>query len=341
MKDYLVFIISFLVAFISTSLFRKLAEKLDILDLPTRRKIHKKATPLLGGAAIYAAVAVGLCLNFKNIYLFWPILSGATVILILGLIDDIKGLSAQFRLVCQLLVALIMIKLGVRVEFLPNNLWGNIGCIIIGVVWIVGVTNAYNYLDGLDGLAAGSAVINLSCFAIILYITKQYPLALLAIILIAACLGFIPHNFKRAKIFLGDAGSTFLGFTLACIALAGNWAEDNVVKISIPILILGVPIFDMIFTTIIRIKEVKVKTLLEWLQYGGKDHFHHYLVNLGLRPIGAVVFIYFITLSLGISAIMVSNDTAVEAFLTLAQASIIFGVIAVLIVLGKRLSKAD
>jgi UDP-GlcNAc:undecaprenyl-phosphate GlcNAc-1-phosphate transferase len=99
---------------------------------------------------------------------------------------------------------------------------------------------------------------------------------------------------------------------------------------------MGVPIFDMIFTTITRIKNEKIGNIIEWLQYGGRDHFHHYLVDLGLQPSGAVVFIYFITLSLGISAIMVSNDKAVEAFLTLSQASIIFGVIAVLIVVGKR-----
>lgn len=339
MNHYLVFIISFLVAFISTPLFKKLAEKLAILDLPGRRKIHKISTPLLGGVAIYVAVVAGLCLNFKNLYLFWPILLGATAVLILGLIDDIKGLSAQLRLVCQLLIALTMVGFGIHVDFMPHTFFGHFGEILVTIIWILGVTNAFNYLDGLDGLASGSAVINLSYFTVILYTTRQYSLALLCLILSAACLGFIPHNFKRAKIFLGDAGSTFLGFTLACVALAGNWAEDNIVKISIPILILGVPIFDMIFTTIIRIKEVKVKTLLEWLQYGGKDHFHHYLVNLGLRPVGAVVFIYFITISLGLSAIMVSNDSALEALLTLIQASIIFGVIATLIMLGKRSAK--
>jgi UDP-GlcNAc:undecaprenyl-phosphate GlcNAc-1-phosphate transferase len=256
--------------------------------------------------------------------------------MIVGLIDDIIGLSAPVRLFWQLIVALIISIFVVRVTFLPHGLWGDIGEIIITVIWIVGLTNAYNYLDGLDGLAVGSAVINLFCFSVILYTTKQYSLVILTIILMGACLGFLPYNFKKAKIFLGDAGSTSIGFTLAYIALIGNWAEDNIVKITIPILILGVPIFDMIFTTIMRTKKLKIKTLLEWLQYGGKDHFHHYLVDLGLQPLGAVVFIYFLTLSLGISAIMVSNDQAIEAFLTLSQASIIFGVIAVLMVVGKR-----
>jgi len=140
----------------------------------------------------------------------------------------------------------------------------------------------------------------------------------------------------KKRMFLGDAGSTFLGFMIACIALKGDWAGDNVVRLSIPILILGVPIFDMIFTTIMRIKEEKVKNLVQWLKYGGKDHFHHYLVDLGLKENGAVLFIYYITFSLGLSAIMVSNDTAIEGVMTLLQSSIIFGVIGVLIVLGKK-----
>jgi UDP-GlcNAc:undecaprenyl-phosphate GlcNAc-1-phosphate transferase len=254
----------------------------------------------------------------------------------IGLIHDKQALSAQLRFLCQLIVSLMIIWFGVRIEFLPNNLWGNLGEILITVLWFVGITNAFNYLDGMDGLATGSAIINLFCFTIILYSTRQYSLVILAIILIAGCLGFLPYNFKKEKIFLGEAGSTFLGFSLAGIAVAGHWAADNVVKISIPILILGVPIFDMLFTTIIRIKEEKVKNLIEWLEYVGKDHFHHYLVDLGLSPLGAVGFIYFINLSLGISAIMLSNDAAIEAFLTLSQAAIIFGIIATLLVIGKR-----
>jgi UDP-GlcNAc:undecaprenyl-phosphate/decaprenyl-phosphate GlcNAc-1-phosphate transferase len=141
---------------------------------------------------------------------------------------------------------------------------------------------------------------------------------------------------KKNKIFLGEAGSTFLGFALASLALQGSWAQDNIVRLFIPILILGVPIFDMIFTTIMRIKEGKVKNIMEWLQYGGKDHFHHYLVDVGLPPIGAVFFIYAINLSLGISSVMLSNDTVIEGMLSLYQAGIVFGVIATLMVVGKR-----
>lgn len=336
MKNFLVFLFSFLTVYSSTPLMRKIAVELKILDLPSRRKIHKRAMPLLGGVAIYLGFILGLLFDLKGFYRYLPILIGATLILIVGLVHDIKGLSAQFRLFCQLLAALVVIGSGMRISFLPVGLWGDASEIILTLIWIVGVTNAFNYLDGMDGLAAGSAVVNLFCFAFILYVSGQAVLGRIAILLAAACLGFLPYNIKRAKIFLGDAGSMFLGFNLAGIALIGNWAQDNIVKISIPVLILGVPIFDMIFTTIMRIREAKIKTILEWLQYGGKDHFHHYLVDLGMQPLGAVVFIYFVTLSLGISAIMVSNDQAFEAFLTLTQASIIFGIIAALIVVGRR-----
>lgn len=339
MNTALSFLISFTITYLSTPLFRRLAVRLRILDLPNRRKVHKRATPLLGGVAIYAGLVGGLLFNLRHIvYLhsFIPAAIALSVILTLGLVDDVKGLSAHLRLFIEVIVALIIALSGVRVTFLPGILWGDIAEIVITVIWIVGVMNAYNYLDGLDGLAVGSAVINLLCFAWILFKTSQYAVFVLAVVLMGGSLGFLPYNFKKAKIFLGDAGSTLLGFSLAYIALVGYWAEDNIVKLSVPILILGVPIFDMLFTSIMRIKEARVKTFLQWLRYGGKDHFHHYLVDVGLRPQGAVVFIYFISLSLGISAIMISNHHPLEAFLSLMQACIIFGVIAALIVVGKR-----
>ena len=330
------FLIPLVFVFAVMPLFRKLAFKLNIVDIPGGRKIHAAITPRMGGLVIYLGFVLGLLYNYTAMRFFLPILAGSTVILLLGFVDDARGLSAQIRFFCQLIAAFIVIGFGLKVTFLPVSPWGDLLEIIITVVWIVGLTNAYNYLDGMDGLACGSAVINLLCFAIILYLTAQYALGVLALILTGACLGFLPHNLNKKKMFLGDAGSTFIGFILACIGLQGDWANDNIVKISIPVLILAVPIFDMIFTTVTRVREGKVKTIIEWLKYGGKDHFHHYLVDVGLMPESAVIFIYFVTLSLGLSAIMVSNDKAVEAFLTLLQAAIILGIIATLIVVGKR-----
>lgn len=336
MKYCLTFLLAFLGTYISMPILRKLAVSFGVIDMPGGRKIHKVATPLLGGVAIYIGLLAGILFNLDSTYSLIRILIGATLILILGLANDIREISAQLRLVLQLLIALLVVIMGERISFLPTGYWGDIIEVFITVLWIVGVTNAYNYLDGLDGLAAGSVTVNLLCFGIILHRTGQNSLVLLCIVLGAACLGFLPYNFRKEKVFLGEAGSTVLGFILAVIAVTGNWAQDNLAKLAIPILVLGVPIFDMIFTTVTRIKEEKIKTLIEWLRYGGKDHFHHYLVDLGFHPMGAVAFIYFITLSLGISAIMLSNDSAMEAVLSIVQASIIFGIVATLIVVGKR-----
>lgn len=331
-----ILLLPFLIVYILTFILRRIASKLDIVDIPGRRKIHRRPIPLLGGLAIFTGVIAGLYFNSDVAKDALPLFLGATSILIVNLIDDIKGLSAHFRVIIESFIALLVIFSGVRVSFLPLGFWGDLGEVLITLIWLVGVTNAFNYLDGMDGLACGSAIINTFYFALILFKTHQFNLGALSVILMASCLGFLPHNFRKAKIFLGDAGSTFIGFMLAGIGILGNWAEDNIVKISIPVLILGVPIFDMVFTTIIRIKEGKVKTIIEWLRYGGKDHFHHYLVYLGLSPLGAVFFIWTVTFALGLSAVMLRNDRAWEGILTLAQASVIFAIIGVLIVIGRR-----
>ncbi len=350
MITLLVWCLAFLITYFSIPVIRRVAFRFDVLDIPGGRKIHKQVTPLLGGVGVFLGLMSGIFLfvcDLKllgyaarpalNIDAIMPILVGGTLILTLGLVEDIWGLSAQARFTCQMLVALAMVASGIKINFLPDTLWGNTIEVLLTCVWIVGLTNAYNYLDGLDGLASGSATINLFFFAVILYSVGQYALGLIAVILTAACLGFLPYNLhKTNKIFLGEAGSTFLGFTLACIAIQGTWAKDDTVRLFIPILILGVPIFDMIFTTVMRVKEGKVKTIIEWLQYGGKDHFHHYLVDVGLSPWGAVLFIYAITGALGISAFMVNNDNGLEGLLTVSQAAIIFCVIAVLMVVGRH-----
>lgn len=332
------FLIPFVVVYFSIFIVRKIALKFNIVDTPNRRKIHKKPIPLLGGVAIFLGIGIAIYLNPDIVKKFALLFIGATFILIVNLMDDIKGLPAIFRFAIEFVIALLVIVTGTRISFLPPGILENLGEIVISLIWLVGIANAFNYLDGMDGLAAGSAAINALFFAFILFRTQQYQLGFLALIVMASCLAFLPHNFnKKAKIFLGDAGSTFIGFMLASIAIRGDWAEDNIIKLTVPILILGVPIFDMILTTIMRIKEGKISTIIEWFKYGGKDHFHHRLVDLGLRPIGAVFSIYFVTISLGINAVIISNaKETFDGILAILQTSIIFGVIAVLMIIGKK-----
>lgn len=340
MRIRYVVLIAFIITYCTVPLCIRFAKKFKILDMPNQRKIHKIAVPLLGSLAIYAGVYISLLFYKNNFAVLLALLFGGTLIMGIGLIEDIRGLSAGFRIFCHTMIAIMMVILGFRVSFVPYafGLWKYPCEILISLLWIVGLTNAYNYLDGLDGLAAGSAILNLLCFAAILYNNKQYYTLLITASMLGGCLGFIPYNLRKAKLFLGDAGSTFLGFMLACIGLAGHWAKDNIVKIVIPVLILGVPIFDMIFTTIMRIGEGKVKNFMEWLHYSGKDHFHHYLLDLGLQPFGAVVFVYFVNISLGLNAITLSKNTYFEAFLTLFSSAIMFGFIAFLMIIGRRRS---
>ncbi len=328
---------SFIIVFLSVPLIRKLAVDHQILDFPDRRKPHKNAVPLLGGVAIYAGVVSGLILDPASFHLFSGLLLGGTLILIVGIIDDIYGLSSRIRLIVQLIAAFAIIGFGSRIDFLPNTLFGNAGEVILTLIWIIGITNAVNYLDGLDGLAVGTTAISATFFAIIGYFTGQHEICTVSWILTVVCVAYIPYNVKRNKIFLGDAGSTFIGFTLASIAVIGNWASDNVIRLSVPILILGVPIFDMVFTTIMRIKEGKVHSISEWINYTGKDHFHHRLIDLGLRTRGSVLFIYFITAALGISAVLISRtEDTIIGIMAIFQGIIIFGAIGVLMIVGAK-----
>ncbi|MEA3560271.1 MAG: MraY family glycosyltransferase, partial [Candidatus Omnitrophota bacterium] len=186
MQPLLIFLFFFLIAYLSTPLFRKLALKFKILDKPGRRKIHKESIPLLGGLAVYLCVILGFVLDFTNLRFLLGILIGATLILIMGVIDDVRGLSAQLRLIGQLVATLIIISFGIRLSFLPNNLWGNIGEIILTLIWVIGITNAFNCLDGIDGLASGTAAISALFFSIIAYQTNQPGIALAGLILMAS-----------------------------------------------------------------------------------------------------------------------------------------------------------
>ena len=256
---------------------------------------------------------------------------GATIIMVMGLIDDIRPIPAELKLIIEVLAVLILIRYGVMVSFLPNVLWGKIGEVIITVIWVVGITNALNFLDGLDGLATGLTAIAVGIFFVIAIQTNQLYLGYLTIALLGATLGFLPYNFHPASIFLGDSGSNFLGFTLASLAVMGGWAENSpVVALGVPVLVLGILIFDMVYITISRIKQRKVTNLKTWLEYVGKDHFHHRLLNMGLDERQVALFIYSIGLCLGLGAISLRSVSSNGAILLLLQASIIFLIITIL-----------
>jgi len=330
---------AFLLSFLFTPVIRYVATKLKILDIPEERKIHKKPIPLLGGLAIYISYVVTIFFNFSFSIELKGVVIGGTIILLVGLIDDIWKVSATWKLVSQILASSVLIAFGVKLSFLPNNWWGNGGEIILTIIWVVGITNAVNFFDGMDGLAAGLTAICSLCFFIVAAITHQSYIGFLTIALAGSSLGFLKFNFKPATIFLGDSGSTFLGFTLAGIAVMGGWAEKNPkVALSLPILILSVFIFDMIYITIARSLDGKVRNLKEWIEYTGKDHLHHRLVNLGFMETETVLFIYLIAACLGISGINLKTTGDLKIYFELLQGFYIFIIVVILMLAGRKLT---
>lgn len=325
------FAFPFLLSLSLSPLMNRAALKFKILDYPHPRKIHPQPIPLLGGVAIYLGFAVTLLANFQFSLPLKGVLLGATLITAIGLIDDIRPLPATLRLIGQLLAAGILIRYGVKVSFLPNTLWGEIGEVVITIVWVVGITNALNFLDGLDGLATGLSAIAAGVFFVIALQTNQPYLGYLTVALLGTTLGFLPYNWHPARMFLGDSGSSFLGFSLAGLAIMGGWAENNpIVALSIPILVLGVLIFDMVYITLSRFKQGKVKGFRSWIEYVGRDHLHHRLLKLGFSQRQTTLFIYLMSLCLGLSAIALASTFNKSALLLLSQAIIIFLIITIL-----------
>jgi UDP-GlcNAc:undecaprenyl-phosphate GlcNAc-1-phosphate transferase len=336
-----IFLFSLFLSAILTPVMRVIALKLNIVDLPGGRKIHHKITPLLGGVAIICAFISSLAANMILDREYVILLIGAVFVALVSLIDDWRGLSARFKLLVQIFAVLILIQNGIILDLFPaNTSWGYGLNFIFTIFWIVGITNSLNFLDGMDGLAAGISAIIAFFMGIVAFQTNQPFMGWIAVAMIGSCLGFLPFNFrfeKPASIFLGDTGSIFLGFTLSALAVKGDWAENNpIVSFSAPVLIFWILIFDMAYITIERILTGKVKSFKDWIEYVGKDHLHHRLYALIGDRRKAVLFIYFLCATLGISAIALRNARPIDGILLICQAFLITIVVSILEYSGRH-----
>ncbi len=294
------FIISTIVSYLITPFIRTLAIKTGYLDHPKDNKVHARPTALLGGLAIFIAFVVALLP--KEYVILSPavraLLLGSFILLIIGLIDDRMGMMPKFKLLGQFLAAMVVIKAGLRVEFL-NNYYLSVA---ITYLWIIGITNAFNLSDNMNGLSAGIAGIAAIFFGTIAYMDAQPVVSAIAFALAGSAFGFLRYNFPKASIFMGDTGSLVLGYVLAVIAIMGKWTTYIwTTSLMIPILILGYPIFDTALVSIIRILEGRS------IFQGGKDHLSHRIALLGFKRYKAVLSIYGICFILGIIAIVVSK----------------------------------
>ncbi|MBI4594057.1 MAG: undecaprenyl/decaprenyl-phosphate alpha-N-acetylglucosaminyl 1-phosphate transferase [Candidatus Rokubacteria bacterium] len=265
---------------------------------------------------------------------------GASIVVAFGILDDVTDLPAWLKLLGQIGAAALAIAYGVVLavvpSWLPGAVWLNAA---LTLLWFLTVTNAVQFLDGMDGLAAGLGAIATVFFSITALQTHQRYLMFLSAALVGACLGFLPYNFRpgrSARIFLGDSGASFIGFTLAGLAVMGEWAEgDPVVALFTPTLILGVPLFDIAFVGVARVITHRVHSLPEWLAYTGKDHIHHRFETLGLTKTQSVLLIYFISATLGLSALLLENASPRTAMLLLLQAACVLAIIAILEGVGR------
>jgi len=318
------FLLAFLVTLVVTPLVKKAAIRLKILDHPDPRKIHSRPIPLLGSIAVYLGFLAGLFLSGFHPFLdkeLFILLSTATLLLVVGLLDDAGFLHPQIKLMGAMPVAgLILIYFDLGLKVFPFQFLNY----FFTLFWVVGITAAYNLLDGMDGLSTGVCLIASSFYLTIGMMTGDPLLIFLPLCLMGACLGFLIYNFHPAKIFLGDSGAILLGFLLASMGLrvANNESLPIMTRWMLPILILAVPIFDTSLITLSRLR----RGLIPFL-HPGKDHSHHRLYNLGLGQRKSVLLIYLLGTIGGLLSLLIYRLTSFSGY-------VIFGF---LIVLGLAL----
>lgn len=331
---------AFLLSFLAVRPLQAIARRLGVLDVPDGRKLHAGPTPLMGGVAIYVAFVGSLLANSILTPALWGLLAAGTSVLAISLIDDIRPLPASIKLGVLALATAIIITSGISLSLFPiRTLWGQALNFLLTFVWIVGITSAMNFFDGMDGLAAGLAAIAAFFLGVIAYQSQQVFFGWVSAAMLGSTLGFLPYNFRPgrpASIFLGDAGSNFLGFILASLAVMGEWAENSLVDLAAPLLIFGLFIYDMFYITVERIASGKVRSPLEWIEYVGRDHLHHRLEQIIGRRDYTVLFIYAFSLALGAGATVLLMASPISAVLLLLQAILILLIVTVLERQGRK-----
>jgi UDP-GlcNAc:undecaprenyl-phosphate GlcNAc-1-phosphate transferase len=331
--------LSFLISYAAMPLLIAVSDKLRLVDHPDEaRKQHANPTPVIGGLAIYVSFIVTIFLNFHFSEELKAIVIASSFILFLGLADDIWGLSANIRLVCQVAASLYIILFGVHMTFVPAYLGGIYTEIVLTLLWLIGITNSMNFIDGMDGVASGSCIIYSAFFAVIAFVTKQDYFLFMALAIVGSCFGFFIFNFRKGKpalVFLGDSGATFLGFLLASFAILGEWG-NSIIDIVIPVLIMSVLIFDMTLTTVVRIFTGDVKSFSQWLHFTGRDHFHHRLADLGISKYQTTWLFFGVSISFGIEALAILFANVLVSVLILIHSVLVFAIIGIILVLRNK-----
>ncbi len=319
-----VFFFTALISYLMTPFLRQVAFKIGWLDKPKSNKVHAKPVPLLGGVAIFLSFFIVSALTAVRhtphiVFIF----IGCLILVGVGLIDDKFGMMPKMKLLAQILAAMLVIKAGLRVNFFSNYYFN----VLFTYVWIIGITNSFNLLDNMNGLSAGIAAISSLFFGIVCFIEGQTLAAGFSFALAGANLGFLKHNFPKARIFMGDSGSLIIGYLLGILAIWSSWQIRQInPSLVVPLLVLSYPIFDTTLVTIMRV--IEKRPIFE----GGKDHSSHRLALLGLKKMRAVLVIYAICIASGIAGVIVAKS---NIYAGVAVAAVVFGLF---FILGIRLS---
>ena len=338
----LAFLAAGAVSFASTPLVRMLAEKIGAIDVPRdARRMHKKPIPRLGGLAIFFGFLFAILLFGRIDHQTRGILLGAVIIVVLGVIDDSHPLGPKLKFAVQVAAALMPVLHGVVIERFSNpnifsdNPYINLGVLSIPltIVWIVGITNAVNLIDGLDGLAIGvSSIACFSLFAIAVMVSEPF-VAIIMAALAGACIGFMPYYLNPARMFMGDTGATFLGYMLAVVSIQGLFKFYAVVSFAVPFLILGLPIFDTLYAIVRRLRHGQNPMKPD------RGHVHHRLIDMGFSQKQSVAILYAMSGILGLSAVVLTTSGELKAMLLLI-AVIVAAMIGVRVVAGNMFSGA-
>lgn len=306
-------LLAFGIVFLGTPLVKKLAYKIKALDEPTERKVHNKPMPRLGGLAICLGFWLTVLLTTEMTGELYGLLAGGLLITLVGIVDDVKGVTARQKLFVQIVASCVVIYAGVRVDFITHPFKGVISLgywsYPLTLLWIIGVTNAVNLIDGLDGLAAGVSGIAAVTLGIIAYLETSSQAAALAFILAASIFGFLKYNFHPAQIFMGDTGSLFLGFNLSVLAIIGLTKSATFISLFLPVVVLGIPILDTLFAIVRRY--VGGKPIFS----ADKEHLHHRLLRLGFTHQHVVLAMYGVSIILSLSAIIMALVTTAQGML--------------------------
>jgi UDP-GlcNAc:undecaprenyl-phosphate GlcNAc-1-phosphate transferase len=318
-------------AAVMTPLAARLARRWGVLDHPGGYKAHVAPVPLLGGLAVALATLAAMVAEFANgaaLHLagLGGLAAGTVIILVGGLVDDRRGLGPRNKFALQLAATtaagLCLTLLGVRLSlFLP---WPPAPIIVLTVLWVVGITNALNLLDNMDGLCAGIGAVAAAALAIVNLRSGEPTVALTAAALAGACCGFLPYNWPRARIFLGDTGSMFIGFSLAALSVMGVYtrgAEVPVLALFTPVCLLGLPLLDTLSVIVLRWQAGHPP----WV--GDRRHISHRLVRRGLPPATAVATLWMVSVACGIAAVLLPMVGVAQAPFLLAA---VIGALAVL-----------